>query len=179
MLESQLPTITSKDSHLARVLVISARHERANGVVEQRDDVNDDVLNDLRFENLSEDRATVWKTFLEYSQVQEKMEERRLRTFLLSHAFLHGIVVDDVERAGAVRLVDQLQNESFYSFVNLFLRFFVLERQRPTKNQKESHLSRREALLHAREGEGEAERELLRDLKRSIFFSYKFFESLK
>ena len=123
----------SKDSHLARVLVRSARHESANGVVERRDDVNDDALNDLRFENLSEDRATVWKTLLEYSQVQE---ERRLRTFLLSHAFLHGIVVDDVERAGAVRLVDQLQNESFYSFVNLFLRFFVLERQLPTKNQK-------------------------------------------
>ena len=62
MSESQTPTITSKDSYLARVLVRSARHERANGVVEQRDDVNDDVLNDLRFEKLSEARATVWKT---------------------------------------------------------------------------------------------------------------------
>ena len=46
------PIGTSKDSHLARVLVEGARHERADGVVEQRDDVNVDVLKDLRFENL-------------------------------------------------------------------------------------------------------------------------------
>ena len=98
MSESQTPTITSKDSHLTRVLVEGARHERVDGVVEQRDDVNDDVLNDPDFQ-----KSSRWSNGMEtmtgvFSRTGK--DERVKITYIPPGARLseqlHDVVVDDV-----------------------------------------------------------------------------------